>query len=60
MPEHRASLDYLGVMYVLANQRGKFIQLINKYKGTKVMPQIPASFEKVMKTFELQTTEPFL
>lgn len=59
-PEHRASLDYLGVMYVLANQRGKFIQLINKYKGTKVMPQIPASFEKVMKTFELQTTEPFL
>lgn len=59
-PEHRASLDYLGVMYVFANQRGKFINLMNKYKGTKVMPRIPASFEKVMKTYELQTAGPLL
>lgn len=55
-PEHRASLEYLGAMYMVADQRGKFIELMKKYKGTKAMPHIPASFEKAMKTFELQAT----
>lgn len=62
-PEHRASLEYLGVMYIVANQQGKFVRLMKKYKGTKAMPRIPASFEKAMKTFELQateSTEPFM
>ncbi len=56
-PDHRASLEYLGVMYIVANQYGKFIRLMRKYQGTKAMPHIPASFEKAMKTFQLQATE---
>lgn len=56
-PEHRASLEYLGAMYIVANQQDKFLRLMKKYKGTKAMPQIPASFEKAMKTFEHQSTE---
>ncbi len=51
-PEHRASLEYLGVMYMMANQRQKFISLIHKYQGTKAMPRIPASFAKAMEVFE--------
>lgn len=56
-PEHRASLEYLGAMYIVSNQQGKFLRLMKKYKGTKAMPRIPASFEKAMKTFEYQATE---
>lgn len=55
-PEHRASLEYLGAMYIVSNQRGKFIELIEKYQGTKAMPRIPASFDKALKTFKLQET----
>lgn len=56
-PEHRASLEYLGSMYIVSNQRGKFVRLMKKYKGTKAMPRIPASFQKAMKTFKYQATE---
>lgn len=56
-PEHRASLEYLGAMYIVSNQQSKFLRLMKKYKGTKAMPRIPASFEKAMKTFEYQATE---
>lgn len=56
-PEHRASLEYLGVMYIVANQKDKFMRLMNKYKGTKAMPHIPASFEKAMRIFECQSAD---
>ena len=56
-PEHHASLEYLGAMYIVAGQRGEFIKLMKKYQGTKAMPDIPASFEKAMKAFELQVAD---
>ncbi len=50
-PEHRASLEYLGAMYIVSNQRQKFIALMERYQGTKAMPRIPASFAKAMEVF---------
>ena len=50
-PEHRATLEYLGAMYIVANQRSKFLALMKQYMGTKAMPHIPASFAKAMEVF---------
>lgn len=50
-PEHRATLEYLGSMYIVANQRSEFLSLMKQYKGTKTMPHIPASFAKAMEVF---------
>ena len=51
-PEYHAALHYLGCMYIVANQREKFLQLMKKYSGTKAMPQIPESFKKAMEVFQ--------
>ncbi len=56
-PEHRATLEYLGAMYIVANQQGDFLRLMKKYKGTKAMPRVPVSFEKAINTFKYQATE---
>ena len=50
-PEHRATLEYLGAMYIVANQRSEFLALMKQYMGTKAMPHIPASFAKAMEVF---------
>lgn len=54
-PEHRASLQYLGAMYIVANQRAQFLQLMKRYEGTKAMPKIPASFAKAREVFLQQS-----
>ena len=54
-PEHRASLQYLGAMYIVANQRAQFLQLMKRYEGTKAMPEIPASFAKAREVFLQQS-----
>ncbi len=56
-PEHRASLEYLGVMYIVANQQGDFLRLMKRYEGTKAMSRVPASFAKAIDTFQRQATE---
>lgn len=53
-PEHRATLQYLGAMYIVANQRADFLALMKKYRGTKAMPHVPASFAKAMEVFSKQ------
>lgn len=50
-PEHRATLEYLGAIYIVANQRSEFLALMKQYMGTKAMPHIPASFAKAMEVF---------
>jgi len=47
-PEHRNSMDYLGVYYLLDCDFERFAALVEKYYGTPALPSMPRSFAEAV------------
>lgn len=47
-PDHRASMDYLGVYYLLDCDFERFGDLVEKYYGTPALPELPRSFAEAV------------
>jgi hypothetical protein len=52
-PGHKATIQYLGSMYILINDIDKFNSMIKRYYGTKALPSLPKSFKLVVDKYSL-------
>jgi len=56
-PGHKASIEYVGAMYLLAKEMGAFKDLIETYYGTDVLPSLPKSFQEAVFILSEQDAE---
>lgn len=56
-PAHKATIQYLGSMYILNNDIDKFNSMIKRYSGTKALPSLPKSFKLVVDKYSLNKKE---
>lgn len=50
-PTHRASIQYLGSMYLLFKDIQHFREIIERYYGTPALPYLPKAFQECMMLF---------
>ena len=43
-PEHRNTIQYLGIMYLLDNEIDNFCELMDRFYGTPALPELPSAF----------------
>ena len=53
-PSNRASIEYAGVMYLLAKDMDRFRQLLEDNYPTDVLPQLPVSFQEAILILSLE------
>jgi hypothetical protein len=56
-PSHRASIQYLGAIYLLIKDIHSFKELIERYYGTPALPYLPKSFQECMMLFATTDAE---
>lgn len=47
-PSHKATIEYLGCIYLLASDLTDFMDLVDKYYSTEVLPVLPKSFQEAV------------
>lgn len=47
-PAHKATIEYLGGIYLLASDLTDFMDMVDRYYGTDVMPTLPQSFQEAV------------
>ena len=45
-PAHRATIQYLGSMYLLINDIPKFESMVKRYYGTRALPSLPKAYQE--------------
>jgi hypothetical protein len=57
-PNHRASLQYAGAIYLLSKEMLLFKNLLEKYYGTEVLPTLPKSYQEAVIILSEQDQDP--
>lgn len=47
-PAHKATIEYLGGIYLLASDLTDFMDMVERYYGTEVLPTLPKSFQEAV------------
>lgn len=56
-PFYRASIQYLGAIYLLINDIHSFKGIVERYYGTPALPYLPKAFQECMMLFSAADTE---
>lgn len=56
-PSHRASIQYLGAIYLLIKGVHNFKEIVERYYGTPALPYLPKAFQECMMLFSATDAE---